>query len=166
MKQVEKRKIQVVLLEEVPKLGNAGDNKDVAPGFARNYLFPRNLATLATPSAIRFAEERRNKENKRQQKTRAAQEEVAKKLEGLNLKITAKAGTKGRLFGSITAVVISEKLKESSGYNIDRRKIILPDSIRNVGAYDIKVRIAPDLMPTLKVEIAAVEPPETASSKQ
>lgn len=166
MKQREKRKIQVVLLEEVPKLGNAGDNRDVAPGFARNYLFPRNLATLATPSAIRYAEERRNKENKRQQKTRAAQEEVAKKLEGLSLKITAKAGTKGRLFGSITPVVISEKLKEASGYNIDRRKIILPENIRNLGTYDVKVRLAPDLIPGLKVEIAAAEPPEAASGKQ
>ncbi len=157
MKQVEKRKIQVVLLEAVPKLGNAGDNKEVAPGFARNYLFPQGLATLATPGAIRLAEERRNKENKRQQKTRAAREEVAKKLEGLNIKLTAKAGAKGRLFGSITAVQISEKLKEASGYNIDRRKIILPDSLRNIGTYDVKVRLAPDLTPSLKVEIAAAE---------
>ena len=154
-KQLEKRKVQIVLLEDVAKLGQTGDNKDVAPGFARNYLFPQNLATLATPSAIRFAEERRNKENKRQQKTRAAQEEFAKKLEGLSLKINAKAGTKGRLFGSITAVVISEKLKESTGYKIDRRKIILPEGLRNLGTYDVKVRVAADLTPALKVEIAA-----------
>lgn len=164
MKQVEKRKIKVVLIEEVPKLGHVGDNKDVAPGFARNYLLPQNLATLATPSAIRQAAERRSKENKRQQKTRAAQEELAKKLEGLNLKITAKAGPKGRLFGSITPVVISEKLKDATGYNIDRRKIILPDTLRNLGTYDVKVRIAADLMPNLKVEIAAVEQPAPVKS--
>lgn len=157
MKQVEKRKIEVVLLEEVPKLGHTGDKKEVAPGFARNYLLPKSLATLATTSAIRQADERRRKENKRQQKTRAAQEELAKKLAGTNLKITAKAGAKGRLFGSITPVVISEKLKETTGYNIDKRKIILPDSLRNLGTYDFKVRIAPDLMPDLKVEIIAAE---------
>lgn len=164
MKQVEKRKIQVVLLEEVPKLGHVGDNKDVAPGFARNYLFPQNLATLATPSAIRQADERRRKENRRQQKTRAAQEELAKKLEGLSLKLTAKAGVKGRLFGSITPVVISEKLKETTGYNIDRRKIILPDTLRNLGTYDVKVRIAPDLTPSLKVEIGVAEQPASGKS--
>lgn len=155
MKQVEKRKLKIVLLEDVPKLGLTGDNKEVAPGFARNYLFPRNLATLATPGAVRLADERRKAENKRQQKTRAAQEELAKKLEGVSLKITAKAGEKGRLFGSITSAVISEKLKQATGYNIDRRKIILPEALRNLGAYDVKVRIAPDLMPALKVEITA-----------
>lgn len=153
MKQVEKKKLKIVLLEDVPKLGHTGDNKEVAPGFARNYLFPRNLATLATPGAVRLAEERRRAENKRQQKTRAAQEELAKKLEGVSLKITAKAGEKGRLFGSITSTVISERLKQATGYNIDRRKIILPEALRNLGAYDVKVRIAPDLMPALKVEI-------------
>lgn len=157
MKQVEKRKVKVVLLENVPKLGNLGDNKEVAPGFARNYLFPKNMATLATPGAIRQADERRRKENKRQQKTRAAQEELAKKLEGLSIKITAKAGAKGRLFGSITPLVISEKLKEATGYNIDRRKIILPDTLRNVGTYDVKVRISADLTPALKVDIVAAE---------
>ena len=154
-KTLEKRKVQIVLLKDVAKLGVTGDNKDVAPGFARNYLLPQNLATLATTSAIRFAEERRNKLNKQQQKTRAAQEELAKKLEGISLKINAKAGTKGRLFGSITAVVISDKLKEATGYKVDRRKIILPEGLRNLGTHDVQVRVAADLIPTLKVEIAA-----------
>lgn len=153
MTQLEKGKLKVVLLENVPNLGNVGDNKYVAAGFARNYLFPRNLATLATPSALKEAEERKHREYKRQQITRAAQEEVFKKMNGYSLKISAKAGAEGRLFGSVTPALIAEKLKESSGYSIDKRKIVLPEPLRKLGTYEIKIQISPDLMPSLTLEI-------------
>lgn len=145
--------MKVVLLEEVPGLGKTGDTADVAPGYARNFLLPRKLATAATPAAVKEAENLRQAEARRQARTEADLAELARKLQGLSVSIKAKTGAEGKLFGSVTTSHIARELKQM-GYDLDKRRIELTEPIRSVGAYPVTVRIAKDLAPQITVNVA------------
>jgi large subunit ribosomal protein L9 len=144
--------MKVLLLKDVYKLGQAGDIKKVADGYARNYLIPQRLATLATQAAIKQAETLR--QNAAIQRAKLNQElaGVAEALQNLRLAFPVKAGETGKLYGSVTSAQIADEIKRVSGLDVDRRNVG-HQPLREIGEYDVPVRLTTDLIPTVKVII-------------
>jgi large subunit ribosomal protein L9 len=146
--------IQVVLQQDVSKLGKSGELVRVRPGFARNYLLPRQLAVAATSAAVHRIEHDRAVALARAEKGKKEACEVADRIGAITVSISHKAGEDGRLFGSVTAKDIVSAFA-AKGVVIDRRKLELAESIKNVGTYELKVALASDISATLKVEVVA-----------
>src|SRR3954454_24848615 len=124
---------QAVLLEDVEKLGRRGDPIDVAPGYLRNYLIPRNLAMPATDSALEEAQRRRDAAEKAEPERAAREAEAASLLSKTVLTIHQRAGEDGKLFGSVGAKEIVDAINEARGVRIDKRKVLLAEPIREIG---------------------------------
>jgi large subunit ribosomal protein L9 len=148
--------VKIILTRDVPNVGDAGDVKNVAAGYARNYLIRKGLAVQATPGALKEFERRRTAEAGREERLAAHAEALAARLSEVTLTFEAKAGEKGRLYGSITTADIAEALTREVGEKFDRRKNILSDPIRQVGRHIVSVRLAPDVV----AEVKAVVKPE------
>ena len=148
--------MKVILTHDVPNLGHAGDVKDVAAGYARNYLFREGLAVKASKGAITDFERRKVVDTRREEKMAARAEALAKRLEGITLTFEAKAGETGHLYGSITPTTIAEALEREVGEKFDRRKNILSEPLREVGKHTISVRLSADVV----AEVKAVVKPE------
>jgi large subunit ribosomal protein L9 len=146
--------IQVILQQDVDKVGKSGDLIRVRPGFARNFLLPRQLAVPATAAAVRRIEHEKTVAMTRTEKAKKEAREVASALGALAVRIAQKAGEDGRLFGSVTTKDIEGALR-AQGVAIDRRKIQLAEPIKSVGAYEVPVKLASDVLTTLKVEVVA-----------
>ena len=146
--------IQVVLQQDVDKVGKSGDLVRVRPGFARNYLLPRQLALPATTAAVRRVEHDKVVSLAKAEKAKKEGREVADKLGALFVKISQKAGEDGRLFGSVTAKDIEAAVK-ALGVVVDRKRIQLAEPIKSVGSYEIVVKVVSDVTATLKVEVVA-----------
>ena len=146
--------IQVVLQQDVDKVGKSGDLVRVRPGFARNFLLPRQLAVPATSAAVHRIEHERAVALARADRAKKEAGEVAGKLGALAIKLTLKAGDDGKLFGSVTAKDI-EKAVKALGVEIDRKAIRLEEPIKNVGVHEVPVRLAHEVTGTLKVEVVA-----------
>ncbi len=146
--------IQVVLQQDVDKLGRSGELVRVRPGFARNYLLPRQLAVAATTSAVKRIEHEKAVALARAEKAKKEAREVAETISGVGVTIARKAGDDGRLFGSVTAKDIAAAFA-AKGVVIDRRKIALAESVKSVGAFEFKVTLVSDVVATLKVEVVA-----------
>ncbi len=146
--------IQVILQQDVDKLGQSGDLVRVRPGFARNYLLPRQLAVPATSAAVHRIEHEKAVAMARAEKAKKEARDAASKLSAIALKITQKAGEDGRLFGSVTVKDIVAALK-AQGHEIDRRKIDLPEPIKTTGSFEIRITLVSDVVATLKVEVVA-----------
>ena len=131
--------MKVIFLQDVSAKGKQGEIKDVADGYARNFLFPKKLALSATPSAMKDAKAKMEEYKKRQERHQVELEELAKTLEGTELGFKAKAGEKGRLHGSITTADIAGKLSEVAGMEIDKKKIKLDEPLRNLGTHEVVV---------------------------
>jgi large subunit ribosomal protein L9 len=144
------RSVKVILTREVQNLGQAGDVKDVAPGYARNYLIPKGLAIKATPGAMKEFERNRAVETRREERLAARAELLVQRLSEITLTFEAKASEKGRLFGSITTADIAEALEREAGEKFDRRKHILSDPLRQVGEHIISVRLTPEIVAKVK----------------
>ena len=160
--------MKIILTRDVPNLGQAGDVKDVATGYARNYLIPKGLAAKATTGALKEFKRQRVSVTHREERLAARAEALAQRLSGLTLTFEAKAGEKGRLYGSITSASIAEALEREVGEKFDRRKHILCEPIRHVGQHVIPVRLAADVVAEIKVvvkpeggELPEVTPAET-----
>ncbi len=149
--------MKVLFLEDVPPAAKSGDIKDVAPGYARNYLIPRNLAILATPSAVKEAELLRQARLKQKARTDAELRELAAGLEGKVIAIRAKVGAGDRLYGSITKTEIAARVKEQLAITLDRRKIQLDKPLRKLGNYEVAVKLSPEIEARLKVSIEQEE---------
>lgn len=145
--------MEILLLEDVPKVGNEGEIIDVADGFARNYLIPQGFARRATPGIKKQAEQIRKAAERRRKRERSSAEEFAKEIEKVTLTFETKVGETGRLYGSVTSADIAERLAEELGQGIDRRALELPESIRQLGTYEIPIRLLNDLVPTFRVEV-------------
>jgi large subunit ribosomal protein L9 len=148
--------VKVILTSEVHKLGRAGDVKEVAAGYARNYLIPRGLAIQATASAMKEFERQRAAEARRGDRLTARAEALVQRLSQVTLTFEAKASEKGRLFGSITTADIAEALERETGEKFDRRKHILSEPLRQVGEHVISVRLTSEIV----AEVKAVVKPE------
>ena len=145
--------MKVVLIQEVPGLGNVGDVKDVSGGYGRNYLIPRGYAQFATPDVMKKVDNLRAKEEKRQQALNLEMADFAKKLEGLEVVIKAKVGGQERLYGSVTGSDIADYIHQLTGQEVDKRKVILSEAIHKVGEYGASVKLSRDLNPKLKVVV-------------
>lgn len=156
--------MKVLLLEDVTNLGLAGDLVAVADGYGRNYLIPRGLAKVASSGALQQANQiRRAGERKRARELSSAQD-LASRIEGLSLTFQARAGEKGKLYGSITTADLAEAMERELGQEFDRRKII-SDPLRQLGEHSVEVHLMANVSATLKVTIepeqgAEVEAPE------
>jgi large subunit ribosomal protein L9 len=146
--------IQVILQGDVGSLGKSGDLVRVRPGFARNYLLPRQLAVPATAGAVKRIEHDKAVALARAEKTKKEARAAADKLGALKVTIAHKAGDDGRLFGSVTTKEI-EKALAAQGVVIDRRKMHLADPIKSVGAYEVPVHLVADVSASIKVEVVA-----------
>lgn len=145
--------MKVILNQEVRGVGAPGDIVEVADGYGRNYLLPRNLARLATAGAVRQAEGIRSRRVAREIADLEQARTVAAHLESLRVVIPAKAGKEGRLFGSITTPQIVDAVTRTGGTQIDRRRIHLDSAIKNVGSYQVTVRLHPEVEATVNVEV-------------
>jgi large subunit ribosomal protein L9 len=145
--------MKVILLQDVDNLGKAGDLKEVADGYARNYLLPRRLAAGATPALLANHQQRIASEKRRQEKQEEADRQQAERLGNVTLTFKARVGKQGRLYGSITSQDIAAGLRTTEGIAIDRRLIDLPDPIRAVGTYEVPVKVATRLQPKIKVNV-------------
>ena len=145
--------MKVILLQDVRGQGKKGEMINVSDGYARNYLFPRKLAQEATVDNVNTM--RMNDKAKREKEQRLREETAAMsaKLRELTLNVSAKGGGAGRLFGSITSQEISDALKEQEGIDLDRRKIVIEDSIKTVGLYTVKVKLGFGIDAPLKVDV-------------
>lgn len=146
--------IQVVLQQDVDKVGKSGDLVRVRPGFARNYLLPRQLAVPASTAAVRRIEHEKTVALSKADKAKKESRDIADRLKALPVKIAQKAGEDGRLFGSVTAKDIELAVK-AHGLTIDRKRIELAEPIKNTGTYEIVVKLVADVTATLKVEVVA-----------
>ncbi len=144
--------MKVLLLKDVYKLGHAGDVKKVADGYARNFLIPQRLATLATVSAIKQAENLRSNASIARAKLNDELSGVAEKLNGLTLTFAVKAGETGKLYGSVTSAQIAEEILRASGLEVDRRNVG-HQPLRELGEFKVPVRLTTDLIPSVKVII-------------
>jgi large subunit ribosomal protein L9 len=132
--------MEIILLEEVEGLGRRGDKVKVAHGYARNYLLPRKLALAATSGGARiFMESERIKQSKLE-RMRMAAEKLANKLNKVSVTVTMQAGEDDRLFGSVTASDIAEKLA-ADGHEVDKRQIILDEPLKALGAYNVRIKL-------------------------
>jgi large subunit ribosomal protein L9 len=148
--------IQVVLQQDVDKLGKSGELVRVRPGFARNYLLPRQLAVTATAVAVRRIEHEKTVAAAKAEKGKKEARELAAKVDALRIKITTKVGEDGRLFGSVTSKDIENAVKaQGGGITIERKKIELKEPIKAVGEYSLVVKLVSDVTATLKVDVVA-----------
>jgi large subunit ribosomal protein L9 len=135
--------MEVLLLKDVAQLGHAGDIKRVSDGYARNYLMPRGLATMATPGAIRQAEAMREAAARRKAQEVSEAQALAQVLDGVSVTFQARAGESDRLYGSITNVNIAEALEDQVGQTVDRRKIELEEPLKELGTHAVTIRLGP-----------------------
>jgi large subunit ribosomal protein L9 len=147
--------VRVVLRADVDNLGKKGDLVDVADGYARNYLVPRGLAMKATSGIRSQADAMRRNREARDRREREAAQAVAALFEGRTIAMKARAGGEGKLFGSITSVDIAEAVEKQTGAEIDRRKIELAEPLKELGGFDLPVRLHPDVVANVHVEVEA-----------
>jgi large subunit ribosomal protein L9 len=145
--------MKVVFLQNVEGMAQIGEVKEVADGYGRNYLLPKKLALLATPGAMRQAEVQRKVEAARQSRLDTEMTELAKRLEGTGITIKVKAGAEGKLFGSVTSADIAQGLLQVANVEVDRRKIDLEEPIKQVGTYEVIVRLTKTVAARIKVSV-------------
>src|SRR3954470_14216119 len=145
--------MQVILRQDVEKVGLRGEVVDVAAGFARNYLLPRRLAEPAVPGRVAELEEFSASRAQHEAQSFEQAQELAQKLEGGELRFDVQAGETGTLFGSVTATDIADRIWEPRRVRIDRRKLDLPESIKRIGRYQVPVELFPDVTATLRLAV-------------
>lgn len=147
--------MEVILQQEVPSLGKEGDQVKVASGYANNYLLPRGLAVLATPGNLKQFELKRASLAKKEEAAKVEAEKLAKKIDGKQVKLEAKAGEEGKLYGSVTSKDIVESVASQLKIDLDKKQVDLPVHIKEVGSYQVKVKFHSEVEATLAVDIVA-----------
>ena len=145
--------MKVILSKDVQGTGKAGEVKDVADGYARNYLIPRKLAIPATGGALKNVEQKRASEQKKAANEEAAARALADRLTSAPVVLTAKVGDQGRLYGSITSGDIADQLSAHLGQPIDKRKIELDEPIRQLGTFEVTIRLHRAVSAAVKVDV-------------
>lgn len=149
--------MKVILLADVAGTGKKEDIVNVSDGYARNFLFPKNLAVQATPGASKEIERKKAAERQREMERRLAADKKAGSLRGKVITLKAKCGAQGRLYGSVTGQEIADALAEQYGVEVDKRKIDLAEPIRTVGETDIVVKLYPEISAKMMVRVVAME---------
>ena len=145
--------MKVILLQDVRGKGKKGQMLEVSDGYARNYMLPRKIAIEATADAVNTMRMNDKATQERIAKEKAEAMETAKKLREMTVTVMAKGGGNGRLFGSITNQEIADALKEKTGINLDKRKIVIADAIKNVGTYTVTCKLGYEITAPLTVKI-------------
>ena len=157
--------MKVVFLEDVPGTAKIGDIKEVKPGFARNYLLPRRLAMAATPAVIKSAEARAVREARLQEARDHEARAVADKVEAAAVTVTARAGSSGKLFGSVGTADIAEKVGAIIGSEFDRHSVVLPEPIKELGDYAVPVKLTRNVTATVHVSVVGEDGTTAADIK-
>ena len=145
--------MEIILKQDIPNLGYENDIVKVKPGYARNYLIPKGMAIIASETNRKVLAEVQRQKSFKEEKLREEAETTAKLLDKVSLKIGAKVGTSGKIFGSVNAIQIADALKEE-GYDIDRKKVEVDgDAIKEVGEYVAKVHLYKDIKGEVKFEV-------------
>jgi len=127
--------MEVILIQDVDNLGGANEVVKVRNGYARNFLLPRKLAIEASPGNMKQLDEKRKQQQKKEDAMLAEVNSVIEKLNEAPVKVGAKTGTSGKIFGSVTSLQLSRAIRDQKGYEIDRKKITLPDEVKELGTY-------------------------------
>tara|TARA_B100001123_G_C14877999_1_gene854805 strand:- start:59 stop:505 length:447 start_codon:yes stop_codon:yes gene_type:complete len=146
--------MKVILLQSNEHLGEIGEIVNVKAGYARNFLIPNKMASIATEENIAYFEKWIESEQIKEAKTRANIELLAKQLDKMTLKFTLKAGENDKLFGSVTSQMISDEI-EKLGYSIDKKEIVLDESLKEIGNHFVHINLGEDLKPKVKIKIQA-----------
>lgn len=145
--------MKVLLIKDVDNLGYAGEVKEVADGFGRNFLLPRSLAVLATTGALKQAETIRKVAEKQRAQERADAQAISNQLANLELLFERRAGETGKLYGSVTSGDIAEAIQEKTGIELDKRKVALPEPIRTLGEHEVIIKLMIEVAVTIKVQV-------------
>lgn len=143
--------MKVIFNEDVRGQGKRGEMKEVSDGYARNYLLPRKLASEATPDMLNAFKLKEKAKKAQMAREKAQAEENAKRLEGVVVKISARAGQGGRLFGAITSQEISDALREQHGIELEKNKIVQAEPIKQFGSFEVKAKLGYEVSGTINV---------------
>jgi large subunit ribosomal protein L9 len=143
--------MRVVFLEDVAGVAQGGDVKEVKNGFARNYLIPQRLATLATRDALQRIERLQVQADATRLQTLTDMRALSEELDGARIQVEMRAGASGRLYGSVTNITVADEIAELTGRDIDRRTVQIPEPIRQVGLHDVSVRLHPEVTASVSV---------------
>ncbi|CAM3312954.1 50S ribosomal protein L9 [Rhodothermus bifroesti] len=144
--------MKVLLLQDVEKLGHEGEVVTVRDGYGRNYLIPKGLAIQATPSVLKDLAERQRQQARKRARLREEADRMAAELAKTEVVIRAKVGEENRIFGTVTAAQVAEHLSRQ-GFEIDRRRIEMPEDIRMLGVYTARIRLHPEVTATVKIRV-------------
>ena len=148
--------MQIILIEDVKSLGKKGDVVKVNDGYARNFILPKKLGLEATERNLKELAIQKAEEEQRQKEIYDEAVAFGEKLASSSVSLEIKAGEGGRTFGSITAKEISQAIKEQLGYDIDKKKMVLADAIKNAGVYQVTIKLHPKVSVAMKVEVRTV----------
>lgn len=144
--------MKVILNEDVPGKGSAGDIVNVSDGYARNFLFPRKLAHEATKQNLNAASQKIAAAKAKRERDKKSAQELAKELEGTTISVAAKRGNGGKLFGAVTAKEIAQAIEDKYGITIDKKKFSVP-VIKELGTYDVQVKVYAEVSTKIKVDV-------------
>jgi len=142
--------MKIILLENVPSLGKAGDLVKVSDGYGRNYLIPQKKAMVATEKSVKVIEHQKRLVQQRMDKTKKDAEKLGRQIESLSCTFAKTVGESGKLFGSVTSMDVENYLKEN-GIEVDRKKIALEEPIKNLGMFTVPIKLHPEVTSHLKV---------------
>jgi large subunit ribosomal protein L9 len=151
--------MKVILIENVPSLGKAGDTVQVAEGYGRNFLIPKKLALEATPANLRHLDQQKETFLHRATKEKQTAEALAARIEQVSCTLARPAGESEKLFGSVTTQDLQKHLQEQ-GISLDRRKIHMPSPIKTLGSYTVSLKLHPEVTAQMKVNVVAASPAE------
>ena len=149
--------MKVIFLEDVANIARSGEIKEVANGYARNFLIPQKLALPAKPETLKAVEAQLETKRRSRAKTELELQEVADQLDGKEIVLKARTGGKDRLYGSITATDIAAGIESITGLTIDKRKIELAEHIRQLGSYEVAIKLTKDITPKIKLSVIEEE---------
>jgi large subunit ribosomal protein L9 len=158
--------VKVIFIEDVPNVARAGEAKEVADGYGRNYLLPRKLAVLANSQASAVVEAQLKKIALKRAQEESEMAELAAKLNGVELTLKAKVGEKDRLYGSITGADIADELSSRTGLVVDKKKVELEEPIRQLGTYEVTVRFTHDIAAVIGLTVVAEKVAEEKEEKK
>lgn len=145
--------MQLILIKDVDNLGAAHELVEVKPGYARNYLIPQKYAIEASGSNMKILEERRKQKQKKEDKLMAEIAKVTEVLKASPIKVGAKVGVSGKIFGSVTAIQIARAIREQKGYEIDRRRISIVDDVKEAGTYKAQIDFGKENVLEIEFEV-------------
>ena len=149
--------MKVIFLDDVPNVGRAGDVREVKSGYARNFLLPKKLAVAATFEETKRIDSIRKVGLERQSKLRDGAQALVERLESINVVVKARCGPNGRLYGAVTNVIVAAELSKLMDRDFDRKDVILADSIRELGNFEAKVKVHPEITATINLLIEEIE---------